>query len=164
MLEEALVDESNYEALSYVWGDTSDLKAISLHDCIHHVTTNLETALRHLRSEEADRVLWVDALCINQQDLDLDERQDQVQKMYSIYKALRRVVSRTGEATDDSHIAIKLIQELFADGRLAKNRGIIMCGKDIVERKYYDYTGGTLMSMNRSSRGSTINGGGWGSS
>lgn len=44
--------ELRYEALSYVWGSTDDLKFImvgSAGDVTHSVTQNLATALPHLR-------------------------------------------------------------------------------------------------------------------
>jgi hypothetical protein len=47
------------------------------------VTTNLESALRHLRKEKQIRTLWVDALCIDQKNE--DEKRAQVQRMDRIY-------------------------------------------------------------------------------
>lgn len=47
------------------------------------VTTNLESALRHLRKEKQIRRLWIDALCINQKNE--DEKRAQVQRMDRIY-------------------------------------------------------------------------------
>src|SRR6186713_776190 len=58
----------SYEAISYVWGDPSDTKAITCNTKSFHITTNLESCLRHLRSETGSRTLWADAICINQQD------------------------------------------------------------------------------------------------
>ncbi|KAK4040174.1 heterokaryon incompatibility protein-domain-containing protein [Parachaetomium inaequale] len=47
------------------------------------VTTNLEMALRYLRSEKRVRTVWVDAVCINQADE--EEKRAQVQRMDLIY-------------------------------------------------------------------------------
>ncbi|KAI6762471.1 hypothetical protein HG530_008451 [Fusarium avenaceum] len=47
------------------------------------VTTNLESALRHLRIEKESRTLWIDALCIDQSNE--DEKGAQVQRMNQIY-------------------------------------------------------------------------------
>ncbi|KAF8851273.1 hypothetical protein BDZ45DRAFT_566428, partial [Acephala macrosclerotiorum] len=41
--------EEEYEALSYVWGDSSDASTIFIDDCESSVTRNLESALRYLR-------------------------------------------------------------------------------------------------------------------
>jgi len=46
------------------------------------VTTNLYSALQQLRREGIERV-WVDALCINQQNT--EERSHQVRRMGAIY-------------------------------------------------------------------------------
>lgn len=48
------------------------------------VTYNLEVALQQLRHAERERILWVDALCINQEN-DL-EKSEQVRPMGRIYK------------------------------------------------------------------------------
>lgn len=64
-----LRSQPTYEALSYCWGDASDKRLIFCHGKPFPVTQNLEDALRHLRQSEGDRVLWIDAICINQNDL-----------------------------------------------------------------------------------------------
>ncbi|KAK8115627.1 hypothetical protein PG984_012129 [Apiospora sp. TS-2023a] len=58
------------------------------------VTKNLATALTYLRNESYARNLWVDAICINQNDL--DERSTQVAQMGAIYRTARRVISWLG--------------------------------------------------------------------
>jgi hypothetical protein len=54
-----------YEALSYVWGDGTMKKNIKI--CGHGlpITTNLETALRHLRLPDEPRNLWIDAIWVH---------------------------------------------------------------------------------------------------
>src|SRR4051812_35646315 len=59
-----------YEALSYVWGSKDEPQSISIHNCDLPVVANLYVALLHLRDRFTDRVLWIDAICINQGDLD----------------------------------------------------------------------------------------------
>jgi hypothetical protein len=73
------------------------------------VTTNLEAALRHLRYEDRGRVLWVDALCINQRDV--RERNSQVKKMRSIYTGAKKVVVWLGPE-DDAKVALNFCKEL----------------------------------------------------
>lgn len=53
----------SYKALSYVWGrGRRDPPKILVNGFAVKVTNNLEMALRHLREEDDDIVLWVDAL------------------------------------------------------------------------------------------------------
>ena len=85
-----------YEALSYVWGGIPGPKTIELRDQHIPVTSNLESALRHLRDRDHHRILWIDALCINQDDL--QERNHQVRQMRTIYESASRVVAWLGPA------------------------------------------------------------------
>lgn len=71
---------TKYNALSYTWGDVAVKVPISLNGNIFFVTPNLEGALRNLRcltpAERGKQLpLWVDAICINQNDI--EERDDQ---------------------------------------------------------------------------------------
>ncbi|KAI5924089.1 HET-domain-containing protein [Camillea tinctor] len=89
--------EAEYEALSYVWGDSSDRLPIEIGGQEVEVTKSLEGALRHIRSETEVRYLWVDAVCINQKD-DL-ERNHQVMIMDAIYRRAVRVLVWLGPDT-----------------------------------------------------------------
>jgi len=100
----------SYEALSYVWGDNTQPGSILLHGILHPVTPNLESALRYLRYEDRPRVLWVDAVCINQNDS--AERTAQVRIMGDIYTMAETTLSWLGEASDDSDVALELIRAL----------------------------------------------------
>lgn len=55
-----------YEALSYVWGVRQSADVVYLNGCSFEVTENLYEALVHLRLPDKDRVLWIDAICIDQ--------------------------------------------------------------------------------------------------
>lgn len=59
------------------------------------VTANLHEALVHLRQRDEDRFLWVDALCINQYDL--EEKAKQIRKLHTLFKRARRVVVWLGQ-------------------------------------------------------------------
>lgn len=81
---------SEYEALSYTWG-TSSNHVITLNgQHAFPVTNNLFYALKRLKYAHTVRVLWIDAVCINQSDL--QERSQQVQHMRSIYREASRVI------------------------------------------------------------------------
>ena len=66
----------DYKALSYVWGDPKDLVEIRCCGQAFSIGSNLHSALKRLRSSTVDRILWVDAICINQADK--QERAEQV--------------------------------------------------------------------------------------
>lgn len=93
-LELARMDDPSleYEALSYVWGSSVTLSYI-IHQTTQTpipVTKNLYNALKGLRRFEQNRVIWADALCINQKDD--EDKSAQVSKMNHIYARATRVV------------------------------------------------------------------------
>ena len=73
------------------------------------VTRNLDSALRELGRRESV-CLWVDALCINQSDI--DERGPQVLRMGNIYKNASETICWLGDEADNSFLAFDLIQIL----------------------------------------------------
>ena len=84
LIHAGLNDHPEYEALSYVWGERSDPGTVTLDGQKVEITRNLESALCYLRKKDKPRYLWVDALCIHQQNL--DERSKHVQYMSEIYR------------------------------------------------------------------------------
>ncbi|KAL8364603.1 hypothetical protein RB595_003745 [Gaeumannomyces hyphopodioides] len=79
-----------YEALSYVWGSEDNKRPIYIGDNELRVTANLYAALKHLRYCSVERILWIDAICINQNDN--EEKGQQVQSMAKIYAKANRVI------------------------------------------------------------------------
>ncbi|KAK5171162.1 uncharacterized protein LTR77_004306 [Saxophila tyrrhenica] len=88
LLPTRLDGDAEYEALSYVWGEASPPGPVLLNGHEKSITPNLESALRYLRYTENVRSLWVDALCIDQDNL--EERSKHVQHMSEIYKRCTR--------------------------------------------------------------------------
>lgn len=115
-----LDDKPQYEALSYVWGDPQVCMPIRVDGEERLVTTNLWAALRRctsssalevrqtvrslttasVRSLDKERQLWVDALCINQDDN--DEKNHQVVLMSEIYSNTERCVAWLGDFDEDA--------------------------------------------------------------
>jgi Heterokaryon incompatibility protein (HET) len=95
-------DKANhpYEALSYVWGSMDKPQSIIIDDQKLEVTQNLYAALLRLRDREIPRIVWADAVCINQADE--KEKGRQIQLMAAIYAKASRVLVWLGEAQDDS--------------------------------------------------------------
>jgi ankyrin repeat protein len=93
-----------YDALSYTWGDQSNLQKIEVHRTTPHVdrtvlpvTENLHAALQRLRHRDNDRILWIDAICIDQNNP--VERGHQVKQMSSIYEKAVKVIFWLGKST-----------------------------------------------------------------
>ena len=58
-----------YEAISYVWGDGTEIQDIQVEGSPFLVGENLYSALLHLRLEDKVPLLWTDAICINQANI-----------------------------------------------------------------------------------------------
>ena len=98
-----------YEALSYEWGITQAKECIFLDGQEFDVRENLLNALHQLRRHE-DRVLWVDAICIDQSNV--LERNHQVGQMGSIYSGAWRVVVYLGPKGNKYDHAIDFLSKL----------------------------------------------------
>jgi hypothetical protein len=104
-----LIEPPQYRALSYCWGDPLVTKPIIVNGCVMQVTANLEAALRELKAQQL-KVLWVDALCINQSDT--VERGIQVTRMGHIYSRAYEVIAWLGVEADDSRSAFHILRWL----------------------------------------------------
>ncbi|KAN0113244.1 HET domain containing protein [Hyaloscypha variabilis] len=109
----SLKDQSlAYEALSYEWGDpNSSQHEILLDGQPFNVRRNLWQALRSLRTELSARTLWIDAICINQEDF--AERNHQVAMMGNIYNFASSVRVWLGEKGENSREAFLLLHEIW---------------------------------------------------
>ena len=90
--------QQRYDALSYTWGDPvfnhwlhiDTRTETSVGRSVVPITQNLDQVLRYLRSPKETRRLWIDAVCINQQDR--GEKNTQVPLMSRIYREASRVL------------------------------------------------------------------------
>lgn len=85
-----------YNALSYVWGREQCQAPALVNGKPFAITSNLDLALRYFRDRVAEKVLWVDAVCINQGDI--VEKGIQVQMMGRIYSEAGQVFVWLGQA------------------------------------------------------------------
>ncbi|KAI9147150.1 HET-domain-containing protein [Paramyrothecium foliicola] len=111
----------SYEALSYVWGTTKD-RTVVLNNTAVTITRNLYDALYELRSEIEERVLWVDALCINQADT--DERTQQVSQMKHIYERAACVLVFLGQAWPGCNEAMDFFEITGSDDKIHYSPGL----------------------------------------
>ncbi|CAG8972717.1 hypothetical protein HYALB_00008632 [Hymenoscyphus albidus] len=93
-------DWGDFTALSYAWGPSDPKRYIILNGRFFQVNPNLEAALRASRVQFDPRIgLWVDALCINQDDL--EERGVQVRRMRELYGGAIHILIHLGTEPND---------------------------------------------------------------
>ncbi|KAE9962865.1 hypothetical protein BLS_009928 [Venturia inaequalis] len=85
-----------YRAVSYTWGPAEHTTAIDLNGLPFHVRRNLWDFLHVAEDKFPDTWLWVDALCIDQDNL--EERNCQVRLMQYIFGRAEEVLSWIGLA------------------------------------------------------------------
>ncbi|KAK4495515.1 hypothetical protein PRZ48_013847 [Zasmidium cellare] len=105
LIERSFAD-FGHEALSYAWGDTTENRPI--YSAVPgkeeygtlNITGNLDEALRALRKTHGVRSMWVDAVCIDQQNP--HEKLQQISLMAQIFSRASQTVIWLGEC--DGHI------------------------------------------------------------
>ncbi|PVH70708.1 HET-domain-containing protein [Cadophora sp. DSE1049] len=100
----------SFEALSYCWGPVQPQETILCASGSLSVRSNLASALRYLRYQDRPRIIWIDAICIDQSNP--DERSVQVARMGSIYALAERVVVWLGLPTEDSALALRELETM----------------------------------------------------
>jgi len=120
------IDRTNsnieFEAISYVWGSPNS--ACYLHDVesnrVLRITESLHLALKAMRYPDRSRILWADAVCINQSDN--DEKSHQVKNMGSIYATASRVMVWLGsENLSEAFTTLKGLEKASDDGMSTAN-------------------------------------------
>lgn len=94
-----------YNALSYCWGSQDRRRPIICDGASFSITPNLESALKRLRSPDVARSLWVDQLCIDQDNP--EEKEQQLRLMADIYRQSCKLLIWLGDDGDDSRKAYK---------------------------------------------------------
>jgi hypothetical protein len=127
---------SAYEAISYVWGDSTLSRSVICNSEATAVTNSLHGVLRRVRLKDQTRVIWVDGLCINQTDD--EEKSQQVRLMRHIYRWARRVLVWLGPDLDgDARDAFKICRSLgerqmsAEDLHATTTSGLSMHSKDL---------------------------------
>lgn len=119
---------SQYEALSYVWGppdrdETIYIKTGGLHPWTTalHVTNSLFIALWHLRYASQRRHLWIDQICINQDNT--LEKNTQVRRMGEIYSRASSTVVWLGPRGYDAELLQDMYNQLSCSPSRTENAG-----------------------------------------
>lgn len=116
------IDGIPYEAVSYTWGESSQKYDIVVQERPFRITSNLQEALRYLRFADQDRILWVDAVCIDQDNA--AEKGHQVGQMRLVYEMADAVLIWLGPGNDDVSDLMTFAQKYhrLALGRSAWHR------------------------------------------
>lgn len=125
LLEYSLQDSQrshhSYEALSYVWGGLNTTRSILIGDEELDITPNLHAALLRFRDPEFPRILWVDAVCINQRDE--AEKEYQIRSMAMIYGHAKCTIVWLGEEAESSIMALEEIRAAGSQLRYISDYG-----------------------------------------
>jgi hypothetical protein len=140
--EHELQLEPQYEALSYTWGSSAHSETVYVgpngaagkFDGTMQIWQNLACALKYLRYVDQPRTLWVDAVCINQQD-DV-EKNTQVKLMGRIYSLASRVIAWLGPEGHDSKHALLVLQHLGK--QIEYSQGWIFRSPDATEPDWWN--------------------------
>lgn len=113
-----------FTALSYAWGASEASHVIWFGTHILRIRPNLDNALRNLRRPDRSIRLWVDAVCINQNDL--LERNHQVQQMRDIFSAASETIIYLGPQDGGvrGHLAWDFLERHSSSWALDKDRNI----------------------------------------
>ncbi|KAJ4406180.1 hypothetical protein N0V82_010181 [Gnomoniopsis sp. IMI 355080] len=90
LLDDASHHEREYEALSYCWGLPDRNASLNCSGSSLKITETMDVVLRVLRYSDKPRRLWIDQLCINQDDD--EEKSQQVRSMRQIYSSAKRTL------------------------------------------------------------------------
>ncbi|KAL2068776.1 hypothetical protein VTL71DRAFT_15114 [Oculimacula yallundae] len=112
----SITDLPQYEALSYCWGTEDSTESIIIDgDKSLPIKPNLAAGLRQLRQHDPQRSnnyrwFWIDAICINQEDI--DERNQQIQLMCDIYTRCNQLIVWLGVADQDAHLVVSFFETM----------------------------------------------------
>jgi len=104
------ISTPEYYALSYCWGDVTDTTELICNGRSIPVTKTLYAALHRLREKIASRLVWADAVCINQKNT--EERNQQLSIMKQIYIHASSVFIWAGQGDEHSAPSLDLIRSI----------------------------------------------------
>jgi len=136
-----------YTALSYAWGNDAATTSLSIDGLSFMIRPNLYSALLALRYVSLKRTLWVDAVCINQDDA--TEKEHQVGLMRKIYQRASNVTIWLSTYDDEIGEAFAFIRQLQGSNVVADMSGGAFEQK-LAQRPWK--TGNTLLSQSGDSR------------
>jgi hypothetical protein len=127
----------DYFALSYCWGNPKPVANIIMNGRLMGVANNLHVWLQTIldpsvtlneqwRKAFGNQSFWVDAICINQEDI--AERNAQVQQMWRVYRSASYVLSWLGRPTTEVSEAYEYATMLeHMDGATTDVIALVIC-------------------------------------
>lgn len=116
----------DFIAFSYCWGSVEDVAQVRVNDRLVRVRRNLWLFFRSFRNiRRTNHRLWIDFLCINQQDH--RERGHQVQLMKKVFSTASKVYAWLGEELPAIDTAIRYIETALSVPR--KQRRVIIAAE-----------------------------------
>jgi hypothetical protein len=103
-----LDDDPSYIGLSYVWGLELNLDPFVLNGHEVRITRNLAMALEHIQEDVDEVTLWIDALCIDQSNV--EEKSAQVRRMRDIYTTAVYTLVWLGPAVEISDVIMDSLE------------------------------------------------------
>ncbi|KAH8783854.1 heterokaryon incompatibility protein-domain-containing protein [Hyaloscypha sp. PMI_1271] len=130
----SLSSKSDFEALSYVWGPDDLYASILINGELFSIRRNLWSGMVNSITVDKPLTIWIDAICINQDDI--IERGAQVQIMGEIYQTAWRLRIWLGEHSSNTIPAMENFSlDALVDGgiKLRCRKGIL----EICQRPYW---------------------------
>ena len=108
----AVLPHCEYVAISYAWKHSSSENAhnVICEGKLFPVNETLHTALEHLRSETEYRALWIDTICINQDEV--NERRAMLRTVPSIFEHAQKIIAWLGPQMQQDKDALRIIERL----------------------------------------------------
>ncbi len=123
---DTIAQMSTCVAVSYEWGGTAREHEIFCEGKRLLVTSNLHNLLKELRRSGDETFFWIDAISINQEDV--EEREHQVQLMRNIYRNASHVMLWLGEADSFTEHSFQVIPVLAQEWDSLTQRETIIRG------------------------------------
>ncbi|GAB7365907.1 hypothetical protein MBLNU230_g7235t1 [Neophaeotheca triangularis] len=107
--------EAKYETCSYCWGPPSAVEDVFVGHHMLSVPQSATTVIRRMRYPDRIRILWIDAVCINQGDP--VERGHQVGLMSEVFTHTWRNLAWLGDEDGNSGPVLDALETLVAEVR-----------------------------------------------
>jgi hypothetical protein len=99
-----------YKAISYFWAEVSGTATIELNGALVDIPGSAAKVLRQFRLLSSSRILWIDALCINQEDL--NERSQQVALMGQVYRSSQGTLAWLGDSDGATERTLRTLNRI----------------------------------------------------